>query len=149
MECRPLPLVLQASDGFLLIVPCMSDSPYHLWGQMIAVFTALHFALRGAPNTSSSSEVMSVPGVAGAPWGFQFVVIAQYSWSESIARMMIRNGYSSFIWVSKLEVRTRFPVKVKSISDQGTDYFSCRQRTQFGIVNAVHIVIATLGSEKT
>jgi len=40
-------------------------------------------------------------------------------------------------------------VKVESISDQGADYLSRCQRAQSGIVNAIHIVIATLGTEKT
>lgn len=70
-------IVLGASHRFLLIVHCMSDSPYHPWGQMIAVFTALHFALRGAQDISLSSELMNVPGVAGVPLGFQFVGAAQ------------------------------------------------------------------------
>ena len=41
-------IFLRASHRLLLMFPRMSDLPYRLWGQPIAIFLALHLALRGA-----------------------------------------------------------------------------------------------------
>ena len=41
-------IILKALHRFLLIVPCIFDSPYLLWGQQVSVFSELYLALRGA-----------------------------------------------------------------------------------------------------
>ena len=52
-------IFLRASHRLLLMFPRMSDLPYRLWGQPIAIFLALHLALRGAHESQHLSALLS------------------------------------------------------------------------------------------
>ena len=50
-------IFLRASHGLLLLIPRMSDLPCRLREQPIAVFSALHLALRGARMSDSPYQL--------------------------------------------------------------------------------------------